>query len=75
MVAYTQVCAPGLYSFQYQAADKANNVAKRILFVRVVERAVTTISVTLDTAYTELADAAAVRNNIFSPRRAFNCDV
>ena len=52
-----------MYSFQYQAADKAKNVAKRILIVRVVERAVTTISFTLNTAYTELADAAAVRNN------------
>ena len=63
MAARTQVCAPGVYSFQYQAADKAKNVAKRILIVRVVERAATTISFTLNTAYTELADAAAVRNN------------
>jgi len=64
LVACTQVCAPGLYSFQYQAADKAKNVAKRILLVRVVERAVTTISFTLDAAHAELADAVMVRNNI-----------
>ena len=66
MVAYTQACAPGVYSFHYQAADKAKNVGERILFVRVVERAVTTISFTLDTVYTELADALAVSNNILS---------
>ena len=64
MVAYTQACAPGVYLFQYQAADKAKNVAKRILLVRVVERAVTAISFTLDVAHAELADAVMVRNNI-----------
>jgi hypothetical protein len=53
-----------VYSFQYQAADKAKNVAERTLLVRVVERAVTKISFTLDTVYTELADALAVSNNI-----------
>jgi hypothetical protein len=61
------LCAPGQYAFRFTAKDNAGNTAGRTLTVRMVERAVTAFSITLQTAHATLAAAQAEGASMADP--------